>query len=552
MMICLIPPLIRGLTYLYRLPTCLGPPPKKAKVSTQKASPKKASVRKTRGASNQKDDPVPAKVVAEKSKGPKKGSVLKTKAASKRKVVEKEDVPVPAKAVTAKPKGQKKGLVSKTKAVPAKAVTAKPQGQKKDSVSKTKASSKSKSKPPSDSSQLKSPPEDAALQDIQDVPSETVNSAPEKGQPTKAQTKSDSEDFDTDEEESLTEFTPTELDCHYSKLEVVKCHERNDTRTPIVRLCMFCCLFVLHVHFPLTLFTFIRFNYITAALPPIFGWVCACLQMHAGEAISRCLSYGSQSRPFLCGHVSSRQLARYEQAWHLNAKLYLRHHTHPSVPRNHDSVMSVISGTFPTPEWDTKKMLITKTQKYQDKFFIQAMATSFVLCSIMPSAERQKPPTDPKELVEYEAQSVILDQRCDLAADCIFRICKDLSERLTQLRHDSHIYDHECFPVQKGHYLHYVRSMSEIKAKGGKSGGVVVSWPALLEGKRPRMFLPHFLVLREFVHFTPHLSDQASALLSHVVDDNNNVIYDDKPASISIVRQMIEDAGNHGEQWPST
>jgi hypothetical protein len=66
------------------------------------------------------------------------------------------------------------------------------------------------------------------------------------------------------------------------------------------------------------------------------------------------------------------------------------------------------------------------------------------------------------------------------------------------------------------------------------------------------MFLPHFLVLREFVHFTPHLSDQASALLSHVVDDNNNVIYDDKPASISIVRQMIQDAGNHGEQWPST
>ena len=111
MMICLIPPFIRVLTYLCRLPTCLGPPPKKAKVSTQKASPKKASVRKTRGTSNQKDDPVPAKVVAEKSKGPKKGSVLKTKVASKRKVVDKEDVPVPAKAVTAKPKGQKKGLV---------------------------------------------------------------------------------------------------------------------------------------------------------------------------------------------------------------------------------------------------------------------------------------------------------------------------------------------------------------------------------------------------------------------------------------------------------
>ena len=76
-MICLIPPFIRGLTYLCRLPTCLGPPPKKAKVSTQKASPKKASVRKTRGASNQKDDPVPAKVVAKKSKGPKRAQFLR-------------------------------------------------------------------------------------------------------------------------------------------------------------------------------------------------------------------------------------------------------------------------------------------------------------------------------------------------------------------------------------------------------------------------------------------------------------------------------------------
>ena len=106
-------------------------------------------------------------------------------------------------------------------------------------------------------------------------------------------------------------------------------------------------------------------------------------------------------------------------------------------------------------------------------------------------------------------------------------MCDDLARRLTDLRQEDHNYEHKCLPVTEGNYLYYVRSMSEIKAKCGKSGRVVVSWPALLDGKRPRMLLPHFLVLQEFVHFTPHLSDEASALLAHIIDDNNNVIYND-------------------------
>lgn len=196
-------------------------------------------------------------------------------------------------------------------------------------------------------------------------------------------------------------------------------------------------------------------------------------------------------------------------------------------------------------------MLITKTQAFHDKFVIQAMATSFVLCSMMPSAERQKPPTDPQELLDYQPNLVIHDQTCEEAAEFIFHISEELSKRLTILRHDSHIYDYNPPYIQKQRYLHYVRAMTEIKGKAGKSGGVVVSWPALLEGRRARMFLPHFLILREFIHFTPHLSNLANDLLSYIVNDDANIIYNDNPDSINVVRQMIENTGERGEPFPS-
>jgi hypothetical protein len=279
-----------------------------AGASMQKAPQKKATVHKTRAASKQKDDPVPAKVVAEKPKGQKKDTILKTKVASKQKVVEQEDDPVPAKAVTAKPKGQKKDPVPKTKAASKQKKGASkqkvdplllkplvvphipnPKATQKKAAKKKGDSIPAKLTTDPESPQLKSPPEDTdvpkvdSIQDIKDIPSDTVNSAPEKGKHTKSHTESDSEDYDTGKEEDQWEYTPAELDC-ISPLEVVKCHDRNDNRAPIVHLCMFfVCL--LYIYIPLTLLTFIFFVYVTAALPPIYGWVCACLQLHAGEAL---------------------------------------------------------------------------------------------------------------------------------------------------------------------------------------------------------------------------------------------------------------------------
>jgi len=168
---------------------------------------------------------------------------------------------------------------------------------------------------------------------------------------------------------------------------------RQDTHCPS--------MWVLRLLFIFTLLTYpwpFYFSSVTASLPNIYSWVCACLQ-YAGKEIARCMGYGAQTRPFLCGHVSPRLIARYELAWKLNVKMFLRHPEHPYVQRHHDSVMSVICQTFPSPEWDNKKHLITKIQRNHDKFFIEAMCTLFVLCSMSPSAERQKAPRTPRNLL---------------------------------------------------------------------------------------------------------------------------------------------------------
>jgi len=90
-----------------------------------------------------------------------------------------------------------------------------------------------------------------------------------------------------------------------------------------------------------------------------------------------------------------------------------------------------------------------------------------------------------------------------------------------------------------------------LKVKCGANGGVVVSWHALLGGKRPRMFLTHFLLMQEFIHTTPQLSDCASQLLQYVQDVINNVIFNNSPQQITIVHQLIEAVVNHGEHLPS-
>ncbi len=64
------------------------------------------------------------------------------------------------------------------------------------------------------------------------------------------------------------------------------------------------------------------------------------------------------------------------------------------------------------------------------------------------------------------------------------------------------------------------------------------------------MFCPHYLLLKDFIDTT---SDKASSILHYVVDDFNNVIFNDSPEERAIARvgrylnqQLLK--GNHCRQ----
>jgi hypothetical protein len=65
------------------------------------------------------------------------------------------------------------------------------------------------------------------------------------------------------------------------------------------------------------------------------------------------------------------------------------------------------------------------------------------------------------------------------------------------------------------------------------------------------MFLPHYLLFCEFIHITPYLSDSTSSLLDYVVDDFNNVVFNNYPEDIAHVWKVFECAAAKGEPLPS-
>jgi hypothetical protein len=136
----------------------------------------------------------------------------------------------------------------------------------------------------------------------------------------------------------------------------------------------------------------------SAKLPNIIGWAC-CHMLRRSFDFAHCLSFGSKSRPFLCAgpFVLDQTIARYQQAWDVNAKLYLRHPSHIQVNTDHDSVMPVINGIFPLSEWDHLKHNISKTQCNFDEAFIKVICTSFFLCSSVPPVSCAAPPKPPSE-----------------------------------------------------------------------------------------------------------------------------------------------------------
>ena len=113
---------------------------------------------------------------------------------------------------------------------------------------------------------------------------------------------------------------------------------------------------------------------------------------------------------------SARTIARYDQAWEINSKIFLRHPKHAKVMSNDNSVISIICRSFPSPDWDHKRHIISKTQKAHDKAFIEAMCASFVFASIVPSIERKSAPKNESKLAAYDAFTPIMASRCEQAA----------------------------------------------------------------------------------------------------------------------------------------
>ena len=118
-------------------------------------------------------------------------------------------------------------------------------------------------------------------------------------------------------------------------------------------------------------------------------------------------------------------------------------------------------------------------------------------------------------------------------------MCEELGKRLTFVRRALGILDHKEPQFEQKDYKHYVRVMTDHKDKCGSVGGVVMSWQSLLHGKKARMFLPHYLLMKKFIHKIPSLSSHASQVLDFVTNDED-VVYNDCPTEIAQVRQIIE------------
>ena len=154
-----------------------------------------------------------------------------------------------------------------------------------------------------------------------------------------------------------------------------------------------------------------------------------------------------------------------------------------------------------------------------------------------------------KELNAYNEFTPIWEERCNQAALCIHSMCVELGKRLTFMRLASGITDHKEPNFEQKDYKHYVPVITDHKEKCGSVGGVVMSWQSLLHGKKARMFLPHYLLMKEFIHTIPNLSSHTSQVLDFVTNDED-VVYNDRPTEIARVRQIIESAAE-SEVLPS-
>jgi len=112
---------------------------------------------------------------------------------------------------------------------------------------------------------------------------------------------------------------------------------------------------------------------------------------------------------------------------------------------NDNSVVLTICCSFPSPDWDYKCNIISKTQKAHDKAFIEAMCSSFVFGLIAPCIERKSAPIDETKLAAYDAFTPIMVSRCEQAAKCIHSMHVEFGKCLTYLRCIENNLDHMNF-----------------------------------------------------------------------------------------------------------
>ncbi len=73
---------------------------------------------------------------------------------------------------------------------------------------------------------------------------------------------------------------------------------------------------------------------------------------------------------------------------------------------NNNSVVSIISHSFPYSVCDHKSHTISKTQKAHDKAFIEAMCLLFVFGLIAPSIEQKRAPKKQNKLDAYDVFTI--------------------------------------------------------------------------------------------------------------------------------------------------
>ena len=112
-----------------------------------------------------------------------------------------------------------------------------------------------------------------------------------------------------------------------------------------------------------------------AKLPNNYAWAFAHLIKGLANAAC-CLSFGSKSKAFLCGHHSACTISRSKQALELRSKLFLKHLKCAKVMFNDNSVC-IICRFFHALILGSWVPIISITHKAHDKAFTEVMCLLF-------------------------------------------------------------------------------------------------------------------------------------------------------------------------------